>query len=71
MCATEDGLQPGSLYGPTRRAETVGRIGECPLEDHALDRDAAAKLWALSQDKTALTCSPEGAREPGADRRFV
>lgn len=58
MCATVDGLQPETLYGPTQRAETVGPIGECPLEDHALDRDAAAKLWSLSQDKTALTWSP-------------
>lgn len=58
MCATEDGLRPETLYGPTKRAETVGPIGECPLADHALDRDAAARLWALSEVKTGLTWSP-------------
>ena len=58
MCATEDGLLPETLYGPTKRMETVGPIGECPLEDHALDRDMAAKLWTLSEQKTSLSWSP-------------
>jgi hypothetical protein len=58
MCATEEGLKPETLYGPTERMEMVGAIGECPLEDHALDRDMAAKLWALSEEKTALSWSP-------------
>lgn len=58
MCATEDALQPETLYGPTKRAETVGAIGECPLQDHALDRDAAARLWKVSEEKTTLTWSP-------------
>lgn len=53
MCATEAGLKPETLYGPTKRSEMVGAIGECPLEDHALDQDMAAKLWALSEEKTA------------------
>lgn len=58
MCATEGGLQPETLYGPTKRADTVGPIGECPLEDHAIDQDAATKLWTLSEDKTAMAWSP-------------
>ncbi len=58
MCATEDGLKPATLYGPTKRMETVGPIGECPLADHALDRDVAAKLWSLSEEKTGLSWSP-------------
>ena len=58
MCATEDNLQPETLYGPTKRAETVGPIGECPLQGHVLDRDAAARLWKVSEEKTALTWSP-------------
>jgi len=57
MCATEEGLKPETLYGPTKRSETVGPIGECPLQDHALDRDEATKLWALSEEKTALNWS--------------
>jgi len=57
MCATEAGLKPETFYGPTKRAEMVGPIGECPLEDHVLDRDVAAKLWALSEEKTNLKWS--------------
>ncbi len=58
MCATEPDLQPEALYGPTKRMETVGAIGECALQAHALDRDSAAKLWTLSEEKTSLTWSP-------------
>jgi NAD(P)-dependent dehydrogenase (short-subunit alcohol dehydrogenase family) len=57
MCATEKGLKPETLYGPTKRSEMVGAIGECPLQEHALDRDMAAKLWTLSEQKTALSWS--------------
>ena len=57
MCATEEGLDSEALYGPTKRAEMVGPIGECPLEDHVLDRDAAARLWELSEEKTASSWS--------------
>ena len=58
MCATEEGLKPETLYGPTKRAETVGAIGECPLKEHVLDREAATKLWTLSEQKTSLSWSP-------------
>ena len=58
MCATEDGLKSAALYGPTRRAETVGPIDECPLEELALNEEAAAKLWTLSEQKTSLIWSP-------------
>ncbi len=58
MCATEEGLKPETLYGPTKRLEMVGAIGECPLEDHALDRDMAAKLWTMSGQMTGLIWSP-------------
>ncbi|MCX2794164.1 SDR family oxidoreductase [Microbulbifer thermotolerans] len=53
MCATEEGLEPAKLYGPTR-FEMVGPVGECPLEDLALNREMAAKLWTLSEQKTSL-----------------
>lgn len=53
LCATEPELSPETLYGPTKRMEMVGPIGICPLEDHVLDRDAARKLWAISEEKTA------------------
>ena len=58
MCATEQGLRPEALYGPTKRAATVGPIGECPLLALALDQDAAAELWAISEQKTLLSWSP-------------
>lgn len=58
MCAAERELESEKLYGPTRRSEMVGPIGECSLNDCALDRDSAAKLWALSEQKTSLSWSP-------------
>lgn len=58
MCATEENVEPEKLYGPTKRAQTVGPIDECPLDDCALDREAAAKLWTLSEQKTSLSWSP-------------
>lgn len=58
MCATQDGLAAEAYYGPTKRAEMVGPVGVCPLDPLALDRDMAAKLWAISEAKTALTWSP-------------
>jgi len=55
MCATEDGLKPETLYGPTKRADTVGPVGECSLEKVALNREMAAELWTLSEQKTSLS----------------
>lgn len=53
MCATEAGLEPAKLYGPTR-FEMVGPVGECPLHPCALDAEMAARLWHLSEERTAL-----------------
>ncbi|MEG3639143.1 SDR family oxidoreductase [Magnetococcus sp. PR-3] len=53
MCATEEALDSEKLYGPTKRAETVGPVGECRLDKLALDRKMAAKLWTLSEQKTS------------------
>ncbi|MBK1790022.1 SDR family oxidoreductase [Persicirhabdus sediminis] len=52
MCATRDGLKSVANYGPTKRAETVGPVGECSLDRLALDREMAAKLWTISEQKT-------------------
>ena len=52
MCATEEGLKSETLYGPTRRADTVGPIDECVLDELALDQKAAVELWSLSEQKT-------------------
>ena len=56
MCATEEGLESAKYYGPTR-FEMVGPIGECPLEEFALNQEMAAKLWTLSEQKTSLNWS--------------
>lgn len=58
MCATEEGLQPARLWGPTKRGDTVGAVGACTLHEAALDEDAAARLWAVSEEKTSLRWSP-------------
>lgn len=55
MCATEKDVESRKLYGPTKRSQMVGPIGECPLDDCALDQEAAAKLWTLSEQKTSLS----------------
>ncbi|KIG13399.1 putative oxidoreductase [Enhygromyxa salina] len=57
MCATEAELKSETLYGPTKRAEMVGPVGECPLDEVALSREMAAKLWTLSEQKTSLSWS--------------
>jgi len=53
LCATEDGLQPEAFYGPTKRGETVGAVDRCSLDPVALDREAASRLWTLSEEKTS------------------
>lgn len=58
LCATEADVKSERLYGPTKRADTAGPVGECELAAHALDRQAAAKLWEISEEKTGLTWSP-------------
>ena len=55
MCATKEGLKPERYYGPTKRSQTVGPVDECPLDAVALDREMAAKLWTLSEQKTSLS----------------
>lgn len=57
MCATAEGLEPAKYYGPTR-FDMVGPVGECSLEDFALDREMAARLWTVSEQNTSLSWSP-------------
>nr|WP_319384229.1 SDR family oxidoreductase [uncultured Roseibium sp.] len=53
MCATEEGLEPATYYGPTR-FEMVGPVGACPLKAFVLDPQQARDLWALSETKTGV-----------------
>lgn len=55
LCATEESVEPRKLYGPTKRAETVGPVGECQLDPIALDQQMASRLWAISEQKTSTS----------------
>ena len=54
MCATQADLKQKRFYGPTKRAQTVGPVGECPLDEIALDETVATKLWSVSEEKTSF-----------------
>ena len=58
MCAAEDEVESGKLYGPTKRADTVGPIGENSIDECVMDQEMAARLWTLSEEKTSLSWSP-------------
>ena len=58
MCAAEQQVEPGKLYGPTKRADTVGPVGENSIDECVMDREMAARLWTLSEEKTSLSWSP-------------
>ncbi|RMG93464.1 MAG: SDR family oxidoreductase [Deltaproteobacteria bacterium] len=58
MCATEPDLAPKTLYGPTKRMDTVGPVGPCPLDPIALDREAAAHLWSISEERVGVRWTP-------------
>ena len=55
LCATQDGLTSETLYGPTKRADTVGPVDVNNLDKIALDEEAAERLWALSEKATSFT----------------
>lgn len=57
LCATEDGLEDETFYGPTKRAESVGSVGKSTLLPFALDQEAARKLWSISEEKTGFKWS--------------
>ena len=58
--ATEDPQllpQTPKMYGPTGglfALELKGPIGVNPLAEHALDKESAARLWTLSEEKTGF-----------------
>ena len=52
LCAAGNEAEPGKYYGPTGMFELRGPVGECKLAAHARDDEAAAKLWALSEELT-------------------
>ncbi|WP_339344687.1 SDR family oxidoreductase [uncultured Alcanivorax sp.] len=54
MCATESDLETETLYGPTKRVDTVGPVGECALDPVALNTEMASTLWKTSEQKTGF-----------------
>jgi len=54
MCATEENLNQKAYFGPTKRMQTGGPVGECKLEPFAQDSEVAGKLWEWSEKKTGF-----------------
>ncbi|WP_350290031.1 SDR family oxidoreductase [uncultured Croceitalea sp.] len=54
MCAIESNLDQSGFYGPTKRMNTVGPVGENKLEPHAKDKTVAKRLWELSEKETGI-----------------
>lgn len=52
MCATEEDLDQKGFYGPTGRNNWVGPVGEHEIKPHAKDKQAAKKLWEISEKAT-------------------
>lgn len=51
MCATAENLNQKAYYGPTKRMQTGGPVGECKLEPHAQDMEVAKKLWSITEEQ--------------------
>lgn len=52
--ATDPRAMPGGYYGPNGLAETRGHPAEARIPPAALDVDAAARLWAASEELTGV-----------------
>jgi len=54
MCATEaeNNLIEKAYYGPTKRMQTGGPVGQCKLESFTQDLKIADKLWDYSEKET-------------------
>lgn len=51
LCATEAAVRSETLYGPTKRADTAGPVGECDLAEHALDRGGGGPQVACGRSR--------------------
>ncbi|GAB5408535.1 MAG: SDR family oxidoreductase [Winogradskyella sp.] len=54
MCSTESNLDQIGFYGPTKRMNTVGPVGEHKIEPHAKDKTVSKRLWELSEKETGV-----------------
>jgi len=55
LCATDPEALGGAYYGPRQFGEMRGMVGRCNMIRAARDKDAAAQLWALSEDAVGLS----------------
>ena len=58
LCATETNLKGTAYFGPTKRGEMVGPVGEGTLETSVLDEAEAQRLWVLSERETGVNWAP-------------
>lgn len=50
LAATDPEAQPVTFYGPVKRGGLGGPVGIFPMAAHGQDMEAAAKLWAVSEE---------------------
>ena len=55
LCATDPEAVGGRYYGPRQFGELRGAVGLCKMISPARDKDAAAKLWTLSEEAVGLS----------------
>ncbi len=47
--------QNGAYYGPTRFGDSRGPVGDSKISDAAMDAEAGARLWTLSEELLGIT----------------
>lgn len=58
FAATAAEARGGAYYGPTGIGELRGAPGVAAIPSPALDREASARLWRISEELTSLTIAP-------------
>ena len=55
LAAAATEAKPGGYYGPTGAGEFKGPVGDAEIGRQALDREAARRLWDVSEELTGLS----------------
>lgn len=55
LAAAGNEARNGGYYGPTKRGDSRGPVGESRISKVARDEEAAARLWSLSEELLAIT----------------
>ena len=45
----------GAYYGPTQFGDTRGAVGDSRISDAARDKEAAIRLWTLSEELVGIS----------------